>query len=305
MRTVTASEITPLPGARVSCVWETECLLGEGPHWDRDENRLLFLDIKGGGLFVLPLEGDAPRRRWSVSDMLSSVVQDRDGELLGTTRHGVVDVLIPDDDTGTVQLTDRFRSGAGAPDNRFNDGKAGPLGTYWAGVMDDAETGEALGALRRYGPDGTFRTVLDDMLVPNGPAFTPDGRHAFFADSARRTLFRVATVSGSVPEPVLQFEDGLGYPDGMCCDAAGYLWIAFWDGGCIRRLSPDLATIHQIDFPVARPTSIAITPDRLYVTSARIGLESDELERAPLSGALFAVDGLAVAPGPDYRIGTD
>jgi sugar lactone lactonase YvrE len=307
VRQVTADDIVKGQGASVSLIWDSKCQLGESPYWDRDENRLHFLDIIGGGLFTFPLGETGERRRWSVSDKLSSFAQTKDGTLFGTTRHGLVTIDIPTDDAGVVSLSDFHKCGAGRDKNRFNDGKAGPAGTYWAGTMDDEETGARLGALQRFRFDKSVTTVLDEMIVPNGPAFSPCGRIAYFADSARQILFTVTldeTGQAGKPEPVLHFEDGLGYPDGMSCDAAGNLWIAFWDGHCVRRFSPDFSRIEQFDMPVPRPTSMAIVQDRLYVTSARVGLDEEALAKAPLSGGLFALDILGVTPGPDYRFWT-
>lgn len=304
-RLITRRDIVPLQGARVTPVWDTECQLGEGPHWDRDNDRVLFLDIKGRTLFSLGLKSGT-RAQWDAADTLSSLCQTQDGRWLGTTKSGLVWLDIPTNPSGTLQYSPFNLCGAGAPGNRFNDGKAGPDGQYWAGVMDDAETGDPLGALHRYSQTQKS-CVLDRMLVPNGPAFAPDGNSAVFADSARSMLYRV-TIDGpdssgtGTPVPILKFDADLGYPDGMTMDADGYLWVAFWDGHCVRRLSPDLTHIEQIDFPVARPTSLTITPNRLYVTSARTGLSEAELDAAPYSGALFAIEGLSVPVGPDYRV---
>ena len=60
----------------------------------------------------------------------------------------------------------------------------------------------------------------------------------------------------------------------MTVDAEGCLWIAFWDGWCVRRFSPKGELLQTIEMPVARPTSCAFGGadlDRLYVTSASIG----------------------------------
>lgn len=303
-RSITSQDITPLYGASAKAVWESNCLLGESVLWDSRKNQLFFLDIKGGELFELPLRDFQARQRWSVPDMVSSLALSEDGRLFGTSKFGLVEILIPESETDVIDLKGVLLCGAGAAGNRFNDGKASPDGTYWAGVMDDAETGQSLGALWRFGKENVVTTILDNMLVPNGPAFHPSGTFAYFADSARLTLFRVNIgLDGSpeVPVPVLIFSEGLGYPDGMTFDGDGNLWVAFWDGGCIRRFSPDLSKIEELILPVPRPTSIAITSQGLFVTSARIGLNQESFRKSPLSGSLFQIEGLDVPVGPDYR----
>jgi sugar lactone lactonase YvrE len=101
----------------------------------------------------------------------------------------------------------------------------------------------------------------------------------------------------------LQFAEGDGYPDGMTVDAEGHLWIAFWEGNCVRRFSPAGEPVQTVEMPVSRPTSCAFGGpdlDRLYVTSARIGLDETALAMQPMAGALFmfipGVRGLAEIP---------
>src|SRR3546814_7106328 len=48
-------------------------------------------------------------------------------------------------------------------------------------------------------------------------------------------------------------------------------WIAFWDGWCLRRLSPGGRIVREIPLPVQRPTCPTFGGrdlDRLYITSA-------------------------------------
>jgi D-xylonolactonase len=101
----------------------------------------------------------------------------------------------------------------------------------------------------------------------------------------------------------LQFGPGDGYPDGMTVDAEGCLWIAFWDGWCVRRFSPEGERVETVRMPVAKPTSCAFGGDdfgELYVTSASIGLDQAALEMQPKAGGLFmftpGVRGLAEVP---------
>src|SRR3546814_1919467 len=77
------------------------------------------------------------------------------------------------------------------------------------------------------------------------------------------------------------FDEGEGSPDGMTIDAAGDLWVAFWDGWCLRRFSPDGSCRETLQVPFQRPTSCAFAGpqlDRLVITSARTGLSENELE---------------------------
>jgi sugar lactone lactonase YvrE len=89
----------------------------------------------------------------------------------------------------------------------------------------------------------------------------------------------------------------------MTVDAEGCLWIAFWDGWCIRRFSPGGERLETVRMPVSKPTSCAFggaNLDKLYVTSASIGLDEAALKMQPNAGGLFMVSpgvrGLADVP---------
>jgi len=61
------------------------------------------------------------------------------------------------------------------------------------------------------------------------------------------------------------------YPDGMSVDSAGCLWIAFWNGSCIRRYSPEFELLETVDFPVRFVSSCAFAGSdlkTLVVTTA-------------------------------------
>jgi len=62
-------------------------------------------------------------------------------------------------------------------------------------------------------------------------------------------------------------------------------------GGAIQRIEPDGRFGQRIELPVSRPTSCCFSPDRqlLYVTTARLGLDDEQLEQQPLAGALLVV----------------
>jgi sugar lactone lactonase YvrE len=135
--------------------------------------------------------------------------------------------------------------------------------------------------------DGGYR-------VTNGPAFSPDGKIMYHNDSARQLTYVFDLADGQPGERriFLQFKEGEGYPDGMTVDSEGCLWIAFWDGWCVRRYSPGGEWLETLKMPVARPTSCAfggLDLDQLYITSASVGLDQAARGMQPNAGGLFMV----------------
>jgi sugar lactone lactonase YvrE len=127
--------------------------------------------------------------------------------------------------------------------------------------------------------------------VTNGPTFSPDGATVYHTDSLDRTVFAFdLTDDGALTNKrlFLRFEDSWGYPDGMCTDADGGIWIAHWGGSRVSRFSPDGRLDRSIALPASQVTSCAFAGpqmDRMFVTSAAVRVESE-----PLAGALFEVE---------------
>jgi sugar lactone lactonase YvrE len=89
------------------------------------------------------------------------------------------------------------------------------------------------------------------------------------------------------------FDEAEGFPDGMTTDREGCLWVAHWGGSRITRFRPDGTRDRVVPFPVSQVTSCTFAGDRLdrmFVTSARIGLSDAQLAKEPLAGGLFEID---------------
>jgi sugar lactone lactonase YvrE len=273
-------------------------VLGEGPVWVAREAALYWLDIKGRKIFRLG--PDEQLTEWPTPLRVGSLAPRKSGGFIGGTEHGIA-IIDP--------AADRFELVAQPeehlPDNRFNDGKVDRQGRFWAGTMDDSER-QATGTLYRIDPDLHWTAVDQGYRVTNGPAFSPSGERMYHNDSARQVTY-VFDVDGqgnaTNRRTFLQFSEGDGFPDGMTVDSEGCLWIAFWDGGCVRRFSPEGKWLQAVDMPVARPTSCAFGGPGLawlYVTSASIGLDETALNLQPNAGGLFmftpGAQGLADTP---------
>jgi sugar lactone lactonase YvrE len=283
--------------SNVRCVADVHAVLGEGPVWVEREASLYWVDIKGRKIFRIDDNGPA---QWPTPFRVGSLAPRETGGFIGGTDEGIA---LIEPDAGRFEII--ANPEADLPDNRFNDGKVDRLGRFWAGTMDDQER-EATGTLYRFGA-GTGWAVVDERYrVTNGPAFSPAGDILYHNDSARQVTYAFdldAEGKVSNKRTFLQFGNGDGFPDGMTVDAEGCLWIAFWDGWCVRRFSPEGERLETVRMPVSKPTSCAFGGpdlDRLYVTSASIGLDAEALRMQPNAGGLFmfvpGVRGLADVP---------
>ena len=271
--------------ANLRCVADVHALLGEGPVWVARETALYWLDIKGRKIFRM--DGEDQVAQWPTPFRIGSLAPRRTGGFIAGTEDGIA---IVDPASNRFEIT--CRPEEHLPENRFNDGKVDRRGRFWAGTMDDREK-DASGTLYCVEPDLRCHIVDTSYRVTNGPAFSPAGDIMYHNDSALRTTYAFDIDSFGKPGPrrvFLQFAEGDGYPDGMTVDSEGCLWIAFWDGWCIRRFSPAGEWLETVEMPVARPTSCAFGGrdlDRLYVTSASIGIDEDARAMQPNAGGLF------------------
>ncbi|WP_413757080.1 SMP-30/gluconolactonase/LRE family protein [Streptomyces sp. MMBL 11-3] len=274
-----------------------EAALGEGPTWDAAGGRLIWLDILGSRVFTYePVSG---RRTVLATEQHVGAAKPRaGGGLVVNLRDGVglydpapapEPTADPDGPAGSAGF--RWLHREPVPGRRANDAAVAPDGALWAGTMryDEAPGG---GSLSRIAPDGTVTTVLDDVTVSNGTGWSPDGRLMYYIDTPTRRIdvFDFDGRQATGRRPLVTVEEGDGYPDGLTVDAEGCVWVAFWDGGAVRRYTPSGVLDHVVELPVPRVTACAFGGadlTDLYITTARTGLEAPH----PLAGSLLVVPG--------------
>lgn len=265
-------------------VWPGGAVLGECPVWDSRNGVLYWVDIKG--LTVNCYDpSDRASFTWRVDEPVGCIdVPEDNGDLLAATRSGFAWLTLRADGQ-VVRRAITSPEIEQYPNNRFNDGKRAPDGSFWAGSMDDQEK-EDTGSWWRLDPaNGGLTRVDTGYRVTNGPAFDLERQRVFVTDSARRIVYVAPyspshNVDFSAKSVFLEFRGDEGYPDGMQVWDDGSLWIAFWDGSCVRRYSPEGNLVQEFELPVKRPTSLAFAPElqSVFVTSASVGLKSDGLQ---------------------------
>jgi xylono-1,5-lactonase len=265
--------------------------LGEGPLWDEAGQRFLVVDVEGRAIHGWT-PGSATAQRWSVPERIGWLIPRRDGDgFVAGLQSGFARLWLEP----ALRIETIGSAQPGQPEVRLNDAKADPWGRVWAGSMNFADYTRADGQLARFDVDGSIHVVERGLHVCNGPAITADGQWLFHTDSFKARIHRYCLdAQGTLGDKTLwrQFDARQGVPDGMCFDAEGCLWIAFWGGGCVRRFGLDGELLQTIELPPRQVTSVAFGGTdfaTLLVTSARVGLGAAALQAQALAGATFAL----------------
>ena len=163
-------------------------------------------------------------------------------------------------------------------------------------VMNMA-AGAPVGAMYRYNAGQTepLTAQLQGLIVPNGLAFSPDGKTLYLSDShpdvQKIWAFDYDTDTGTPHNRRLFVDMGEhpGRPDGAAVDAEGCYWICGNDAGLIHRFTPQGKLDRSLTVPVKKPAMCAFGGadlDTLFVTSIR---PAGDLADQPLAGGVFAL----------------
>jgi sugar lactone lactonase YvrE/DNA-binding IclR family transcriptional regulator len=281
---------TNVTGFRPACVFHESSYLGEGPVWLPTQRKLAWVDILAPSVQISdPETGYTDTLR--MPELTSAIIPRRSGGAILAMQSG----LKAFDFATRTQM--HFATIEGdKPQNRLNDAKCDRRGRLWVGTLA-IDTSPDRGGLYRVDPDSRVTKMATDVHIANGLAWSPDDRLFYFTDSGRRTVYAYEfdIEAGTIGNRRVfrEFPESEGTPDGITVDSKGYVWIALWDGWCVKRFAPDGRLDRVITLPVPRPTSCIFGgPDMttLYITSGRVRLSTNQLMEAPLSGGVFAVE---------------
>ncbi|KEO52613.1 SMP-30/gluconolactonase/LRE family protein [Thioclava pacifica] len=209
------------------------CFLGEGPLWHPVRDALFWFDVLAGRL--LSRDGSGAQE-WEIGQIASAAGWIDSETLLLLTETGLRRFEIAtgaQEPVAALEAADHGRRG--------NDGRADPMGGFWASVMGKgAEPGE--GRIYRY-YRGAVELVFSGLTIPNAICFAPDGRRAYFADTPMQQIMTVSLDAQGWPDAKPEVfvdlrTEGLN-PDGAVTDADGALWSAQWGAGRVARYLPD------------------------------------------------------------------
>lgn len=264
--------------------------LAEGPVWDADRERLLWVDIARGKVLC----GRLLSGRVEISQehrfpgTVAAVVPTADGGLLVTLRRGF-GAVTPDGTlwTGRCVLPE-------TDDSRFNDGACDPSGRFLVGSMS-LDGRERTERLYRLDGAGAVKVVDDGLTLSNGLGWSPDGRTLYHVDSVPGIVWSRSydPMSGAVGSRQVHLRIDEGAPDGLCVDTDGNLWVAVWGAGEVRCFDAAGEQVATVEVAAPHTSSVAFVGparDRLLITTARTDLSAAQFDAHPLSGRLFLAD---------------
>lgn len=282
-------------------VTEPEAHHGEGPVWSDSWGGLRFVDMLAGDVLSIDTATGAVDR--AHVGTVAGAIRPRTGAGAG----GIVAALEREfalvDPDGTVHGLGDLWSDTTI---RMNDGGCDPNGRFYAGSMGyDARPGA--GTLWRLDTHGATSVVLENVTVSNGIAWSPTHELAYYIDTRTQNIdaFDYEPKAGllvGTRRTVASVPAEVGSPDGMTVDEDGYLWVALWDGGAVRRYTPEGELDGVVELPCSRVTACTFGGeqlDELYITTSREGIPDGE---QPKAGAVFrARPGIRGLPALPYN----
>jgi sugar lactone lactonase YvrE len=280
--------------------------LGESPFWHPQEGTLYWVDIPARQAKRLAPDGST--QAWKLPSEPGCIAPIDGGGFVLALRDGIYRAAAWQ---APLQLVARFNHDTATM--RFNDGKADPLGRFWAGTMyeprdlrraelycvdmrpDNGNEGEPLVHLK-----------AQNAIIANGLAWSPDAKTLYWADTphhvihrwdwdARSNAMHDCRVFREFDRKPLGWTPGApgyaGRPDGAAVDVEGHYWCAMFEGQRLLRLSPAGDIVETVEVPVRCPTMPCFggaDGRTLYVTSARDKRPADELQALALSGHVIA-----------------
>lgn len=242
----------------------TGCRWSEGPVWFGDGRYLLWSDIPNNRILRWDETSGAVSEFRAPSNFANGHTRDHQGRLV-SCEHGGRRITRTEYDGTITVLADSFE---GRPLNSPNDLVVKSDGTIWfsdppfgilgnyEGYRSEPQQKQNLFCLT---PEtGELFSVADDILGPNGLAFSPDEKILYVVESRgepnRKILaYDVGADGRSLSNKRVLIDAGPGTPDGFRVDVEGNLWCGWGMGDPeldgVMVFAPDGAAIGRIALP--------------------------------------------------------
>ena len=194
---------------------------GEGPRWrdghlylsDFYAQEVLKVDPAGNRESIATVPNQPSGLGW-LPDGTMLIVSMKDRKLLKLAEDG----LIEHADLSSV-------AGYHCNDMVVSDNGRAYVGNFGYNHYEDPV--EKTANLARVDPDGSVHCAATGLRFPNGSVITPDGKTLVVGETRGNclTAWNIAT-DGSLSKHRVWADLGANFPDGICLDAEGAIWVA-------------------------------------------------------------------------------
>jgi sugar lactone lactonase YvrE len=244
----------------------------EGPIWDPNNKVVYCVSIEQGIIYQInPNSGEV--QSYPTQGSVGCVALTKEGNLISAEKEGI---FIINPKTRERTYLTQFESDINL---RYNDGRFDPVGRFLVGTKSEKdffiEKEVGRGKLFSY-HNGEHKVLLEDLMISNGIGFSYSGETMYFIDTPTK---KVAQYKYNLDTGDILFEkyivdiDGPGWPDGMCVDLDGNIWVAEWEGSRVRKWDINTGMVlDEVKVPCSRVTSCCLGGDDLkdlFITTAR------------------------------------
>lgn len=282
--------------------------LGESPFWHPDEQMLYWVDIPARQIHRANVFMGAVQR-WSMPTEPGCIAPARThGEASGliiALRDGIYRAMAWGGPLQRLVAADHDTAST-----RFNDGKADPMGRFWAGTMyepRDKADAKLFSFDGRMDKAPALELKASNATIANGLAWSPDASIIYWSDTTAHTIrawdwnpqsnaMSRGRVFRQFPGKPDGWQAGMsgygGRPDGAAVDVEGNYYVAMYEGARVLKLSPSGELLADLAVPAQCPTMPCFGGDdlkTLYLTTARHNRPAAELQTYPDSGCVFSM----------------
>ncbi len=260
-------------------------LFPEGPRWH--DGKLWFSDMHGLHVMTVDLDGNS-EKIVKVKASPSGLGWLPDGRLIVVS---MIDRrLLRLDPIGLVEIAD-LRELASFHCNDMVVDKVGRayIGNFGFDLAANKPVEPA--EIVMVTPDGDARVVAENLLFPNGTVISPDGQTLIVAETwgNRLTAFDIEP-DGSLKNrrTWAKLEDV--YPDGICLDAEGAIWVAAPYPGEVMRVQEGGNVTHRMNVSTKPYACMLGGHDRRTLFVCTAGSSNPDEVRANPNGNIEIID---------------
>ena len=270
--------------------YETKAALGEGAFWNHKTQEFYWIDIVNKKFHIYK-PSNKINKSYEMPSEIGTVVPYTNQEAVVALADGIYTVNL---ESGKLKMFSDAENKM--TENRFNDGKCDPLGNLWVGSMHLKQS-EPKASLYKINPKGEATKMLGNITISNGIVWTSDNKKMYYIDTPTGNIraFDYDITNGTITNErvAVKVPESLGYPDGMAIDEEDMIWVGLWNGNSVVRFNPNTGELlQQIKVPAHNVTACAFggeNLDEMYITTARVDMSEEELEKYPLAGSIFKV----------------